>query len=108
LAWTRKGKEEEGKTTKDTHTALAHCFFQGVYYFSILFYTDLSFLAGWSNGAIGMRTNIDTPPPFFFFYRLSVVVVGWLVDTCTFLAYLLHQLLAFSNERSPLHSTSAK
>lgn len=54
-----------------------------------------------------MRTNIDTPP-FFCFYRLLVVVVGWLEDTCTFLACLLDQLLAFSNERSPLHSTSAK
>jgi hypothetical protein len=107
LAWTRKGKEEEGKTTKDTHTALAHCFFHGVYYFSNCFILMFLF---WLAGVMERwdDANEYRYPPFVCFYRLSVVVVGWLVDTCTFLAYLLDQLLAFSNERPPLHSTSAK
>jgi hypothetical protein len=66
-AWTRKRRRKTQQRTQ-----LLHIAFHGVYYFSILFYTDTLFLAGvmerWD-------ANIDTPFFVFFYLLLSS---GWL------------------------------
>jgi hypothetical protein len=109
LHWHGQGKEKKKKGKQQrTHTQLLHIAFSRVF-ITFRFCFILIFLF-WLAGVMERLgcERISIPPPPFFFYRLLVVVVGWLVDRCTFLAYLLDQLLAFSNERSPLHSTSAK
>jgi hypothetical protein len=108
LHWHGQGKEKKKGKQQRTHTQLLHIAFSRVF-ITFRFCFILIFLF-WLAGVMERwdDANEYRYPPFFCFYRLLVVVVGWLVDTCTFLAYLLDQLLAFSNERPPLHSTSAK